>query len=133
MKLYVRINQLPWGFSCNFKKIYACQKIPLVTETHKTVQCLSLWNIYLQVKNINASLTSFKTSIKFTNEFASLVTCFFSCHLLEQLWCKILDFQFLSHWLNAFCRWPASLLKMSRFHRGFSNILVVKTNYLVYP
>ena len=28
-------------------------------------------------------------------------------------------------------RWPTSLLKMSFFHRCFSNILVVKTNYLV--
>ena len=27
--------------------------------------------------------------------------------------------------------WPASLLKMSLFHRCFSNILLVKTNYLV--
>ena len=26
-----------------------------------------------------------------------------------------------------------SLLKMSLFHRCFSNILLVKTNYLVYP
>ena len=26
-------------------------------------------------------------------------------------------------------RWPASLLKMSLFHRCFSNILLVKTNY----
>ena len=31
------------------------------------------------------------------------------------------------------CRLPASLLKMSLFHRCFSNILLVKTNYLVYP
>ena len=29
--------------------------------------------------------------------------------------------------------WPASLLKMSLFHRCFSNISLVKTNYLVYP
>ena len=28
---------------------------------------------------------------------------------------------------------PASLLKMSLFHRCFSNILLVKTSYLVYP
>ena len=28
-------------------------------------------------------------------------------------------------------RWPASLLEMSPFHRWFSNILLVKTNYLV--
>ena len=27
---------------------------------------------------------------------------------------------------------PASLIKMSLFHRCFSNILVVKTNYLIY-
>ena len=27
----------------------------------------------------------------------------------------------------------ASLLKMSLFHMYFSNILLVKTNYLVYP
>ena len=30
-------------------------------------------------------------------------------------------------------RWLASLLKMSLFHRFFSNILVVKNNFLVYP
>ena len=29
--------------------------------------------------------------------------------------------------------WPASLLKMSLFDSCFSNILLVKTNYLVYP
>ena len=28
---------------------------------------------------------------------------------------------------------PAFLLKMSLFHRCFSNILLVNTNYLVYP
>ena len=28
---------------------------------------------------------------------------------------------------------PASLLKMRLFHGSFSNILLVKTNYLVYP
>ena len=28
------------------------------------------------------------------------------------------------------CQWPASLLKMSHFHRCFSNILLVKTNNL---
>ena len=28
-------------------------------------------------------------------------------------------------------RWPASLLKMSLLHRWFSNILLLKTNYLV--
>ena len=28
-------------------------------------------------------------------------------------------------------RWPASFLKMSLFHRYFSNIFLVKTNYLV--
>ena len=28
---------------------------------------------------------------------------------------------------------PASLFKMSLFHRYFSNILLVKCNYLVYP
>ena len=28
---------------------------------------------------------------------------------------------------------PASLLKMSLFHRCFSNILLVKINYLIYP
>ena len=31
----------------------------------------------------------------------------------------------------ALSRWPASLLKMSLFHKCFSNILLVKTNYLV--
>ena len=30
-------------------------------------------------------------------------------------------------------RWPSCLLKMSLFHTYFSNILLVKTNYLVYP
>ena len=30
-------------------------------------------------------------------------------------------------------RWLTSLLKMLLFHRYFSNILLVKTNYLVYP
>ena len=29
------------------------------------------------------------------------------------------------------CQWPAYLLKMSLFHSCFSNILLVKTNYLV--
>ena len=33
---------------------------------------------------------------------------------------------------NTCGRWPASLLKMSLFHRCFSNILLVRTNYLVY-
>ena len=63
------------------------------------------------------------------------------------VWVKTNRFNFLNHNvfasnlntinLKLFCnhggiyRWPASLLKMSLFHRCFSNILLVKTNYLV--
>ena len=44
---------------------------------------------------------------------------------------QVVRFYYQNVWKTPAEEWPASLLKMPLFHRCFSNILVVKTNYLV--
>ena len=46
---------------------------------------------------------------------------------------KTISISLLDPFSSTCCHRPASLLKISLFHRCFSNILLVKTNYLVYP
>ena len=84
--------------------------------------------------------------ILFISNFVGIFTVLMEYYIMEQsIWNRIHAHSllfFLSHrdfyatkmqeFLNAGQR-PASSLQMSLFHRCFSNILLVKTSYLVYP
>ena len=90
----------------------------------------SLWSINLTQNSVNLTqnlINPFSTNVPFMDKPGS---CFLLAKCLKNICGRVTFFTLPQVFFKHFAR-PASLFKMSLFYRCFSNILLVKTNYLV--